>query len=77
MKKHLMQIGNSLALIIDKPVLELLHIGKDTELEISTDGDRLLISPIRAESQRSAFAEALKDEFKRHAPVFKKLAKGH
>jgi antitoxin component of MazEF toxin-antitoxin module len=30
--------GNSLALIIDRPILELLKIDPDTELDISTDG---------------------------------------
>jgi antitoxin component of MazEF toxin-antitoxin module len=47
MTKKLVQIGNSAGLIIDKPILELLGITLDTELELSTDGKRLFIEPAR------------------------------
>ncbi len=45
MKKRLSRYGNSLALIIDKPILELLQIKEDTMLHIKTDGKRLIITP--------------------------------
>lgn len=35
MKKKLARTGNSLALVLDKPLLEQLGIDEDTELEIS------------------------------------------
>lgn len=47
MKKKLIAIGNSLGLIIERPILDLLDIDRDTELEIKTDGDGLIIRPIR------------------------------
>lgn len=47
MIKHLTSIGNSLGLIIDRPILDLLHIDRDTALEISTDGKTLTIRPVR------------------------------
>ncbi len=34
MRKKLVRHGNSLALIIDKPILELLGIGEEDEVEI-------------------------------------------
>jgi len=43
MKKKLTAIGNSYGLIIDKAILELLKITPDTELELSTDGTRLIV----------------------------------
>jgi pSer/pThr/pTyr-binding forkhead associated (FHA) protein/antitoxin component of MazEF toxin-antitoxin module len=46
MIKNLTSIGNSLGLIIDKPILELLKIDKDTQLEVVTDGTGLIIRPI-------------------------------
>ena len=49
MLKKLTRHGNSLALVIDKGVLELLNIDDKTPLEISTDGTLLLISPVRDE----------------------------
>jgi antitoxin component of MazEF toxin-antitoxin module len=49
--KKLTKYGNSVALIIDRPVLELLHIPIDASLEISTpDGKKLLITPLEPES---------------------------
>jgi len=45
MIKTLTPIGNSLGLIIDRPILNLLNIDRDTELEISTDGKTLTIRP--------------------------------
>ena len=48
MIKTLTSIGNSLGLIIDKPILELLKIDKDTQLEVVTDGQGLIIRPLPA-----------------------------
>jgi antitoxin component of MazEF toxin-antitoxin module len=51
--KKLTKIGNSLALIIDRPVLDLLHIPIDAPLEISTpDGKKLEITPVIEHQQR-------------------------
>lgn len=47
MIKKLSAVGNSLALIIEKPILGLLEIDRDTPLEITTDGDGLWIKPLR------------------------------
>ncbi|MDL2298342.1 AbrB/MazE/SpoVT family DNA-binding domain-containing protein [Synergistaceae bacterium OttesenSCG-928-D05] len=46
MIKTLTKHGNSLALVIDKPILELLHIEADTPISISTDGKSLTLSPV-------------------------------
>lgn len=40
-------IGNSLGLIIERPILELLAIEKDTQLDVTTDGEVLIIRPVR------------------------------
>jgi antitoxin component of MazEF toxin-antitoxin module len=47
MNKTLIKHGNSLALVIDKPILEMLQITADTPLELTTNGDAILIRPIR------------------------------
>jgi len=47
--KRLTKYGNSLALVLDRPVLNLLGIDDDTPLEITTpDGKRLQITPVKA-----------------------------
>ncbi|MDH4467309.1 MAG: AbrB/MazE/SpoVT family DNA-binding domain-containing protein [Bacteriovoracaceae bacterium] len=73
MRKKLSTIGNSLGLVIEKPILELLKIDRDTELELSTDGDRLIIEPIRS-SKKGLRASADKI-MKKHNATFKKLTK--
>ncbi len=46
--KKLTKHGNSYALVIDRPILELLGINNDTLLEISTpDGATIMITPVK------------------------------
>ena len=73
MKKKLSAIGNSLGIVIEKPILELLNIERETELEMSTDGQRLIIEPIRQRRQR-VLASA-KKVMAAHDRTFRKLAK--
>ena len=67
MKKTLIKHGNSLALVIDKPILDMLQISADTSLEISTNGDQLLVTPCREISRQKKIEGSLKkinEEFK-------------
>ena len=45
MAKKLTKHGNSLALIIDKPILNVLGINEKTNLEILVMGDTSLLNP--------------------------------
>ena len=74
MVKHLTQHGNSAALVIDKPVLELLHITLKTPLELETDGKNLIISPLRSAKRASRFRSALQAVNRRHGKTLKALA---
>jgi hypothetical protein len=55
--KTLSAVGNSFALLLDRPILELLGISRDTPLEISTDGVRLIITPRPAQVPHVAQAQ--------------------
>jgi len=59
MTKTLIRHGNSLALVIDKPILEMLDISADTPLEVTTNGDSLLVSPIRDKSRQKKLRVSL------------------
>jgi antitoxin component of MazEF toxin-antitoxin module len=74
MIKKMVSHGNSAALIIDKPILDLLKIGMDTPLEIATDGKNLIISPVQDASREAKFRAALKRINKKHGKTLKKLA---
>ncbi len=76
MVKHLQAVGNSSGIIIDKPILELLRITSETELDVTTDGERLIITPLRVETVRkSKVARAQARTMVNHARTFRKLAK--
>lgn len=59
MIKHLTKHLNSLALVIDRPVLDLLEITGDTPLSVTTDGKCLIISPVCDPKSGKAFKAAL------------------
>lgn len=74
MIKKLTRHGNSLALVIDRPILDLLRIGADTPLDISTDGKKLIIAPSDATARRKKFDQAQAWAHKRYGKAFRKLA---
>lgn len=74
MKKRLSAIGNSLGIVIEKPILELLDIDRDTELDMRTDGNRLIIEPVRR-TRRQRIAAAARRVMDAHEETFRKLAK--
>jgi len=76
MTKRIRAIGNSAGIIIDKPILELLKITQETELDLSTDGERLIITPIRTPAGKQArFKKAQSRVLRNHDETFRKLAK--
>jgi antitoxin MazE len=74
MIKKLVSHGNSSALIIDKPILEILKIDMDTLLEVSTDGKNLIISPVRDEKREIRFRTALQKVNEKHGKTLRKLS---
>jgi antitoxin component of MazEF toxin-antitoxin module len=74
MVKTLTKHGNSYALIIDKPILDLLKIDADTQLEVTTDGKSLMVSPVTDPERRKRFEAAVESINKRYAKAFKRLA---
>ena len=74
MVKRLTKTGNSLALVLDRPLLEATNIDAETELEISTDGDVIVISPLRDERRTASFRKGVESINRRYAGVFRRLA---
>jgi antitoxin component of MazEF toxin-antitoxin module len=73
MVKKLTKHGNSLALVIDRPILDLLKIDPDTPLDLSTDGKRLIVTPAPP-SRRRKFDAAQELAHQRYGKAFRKLA---
>lgn len=82
MHKKLIKHGNSLALVIDKPILKMLNIDSDSKLELSIENGALIIrtSPLRtkkemSKKERMALIDRIADEvMDAYHDVFKKLA---
>mgnify|MGYP003818949195 CR=1 FL=1 len=73
--KTMIQHGNSSALIIDKPILELLNIEQNTPLEIITDGKNIIISPISDTERLNKLNSSLNKINTRFSKTLIKLAK--
>jgi antitoxin MazE len=74
MVKKLMKHGNSLAPIIDRPILDLLKIDPDTPLDVSTAGGRLVVTPAKPTERRRRFEKAQRIAHERYGRAFKRLA---
>ena len=75
MVKTLIKHGNSYALVIDKPILELLRATPDTPLELTTNGDTLMVSPVRDAKRERRLRQSLEKMNRRYADDLKRLAK--
>ncbi|MEI6592991.1 MAG: hypothetical protein WCL47_07100 [Holophagaceae bacterium] len=76
MRKTLSRHGNSYALVLERSLMELLHITPETPLEIKTDGTSLTITPqvTRRIQPDELAAHALLAETT-YGPVFEALSK--
>ncbi len=74
MVKRLTKHGNSLALVIDRGVLDLLDIDAETPLSVTTDGQCLIVSPVRDATRRKRFRVALEEGSRKYGKMLKRLA---
>ena len=73
MVKKLIQHGNSSALVIDKPIMEILNITNETIFELSTDGKNLILSPQTEHNQEESIIRSLEKINKKYGKVLKRL----
>lgn len=74
MIKNFVKHGNSWALVIDRPILDLLKIKPEEPVEISTDGKTMTITPVAASAEKSDIRVARKKINARYRKSFEKLA---
>lgn len=74
MQKMLIEHGNSLALVIDKPILDMLQISADTPLELTINGDQILVTPCRDKSKQKKLAASLKTINEKFGDDLRRLA---
>jgi len=74
MVKKLTRTGNSLALVLDKPILDRVGIDANTPLEVSTDGEVIVISPVRETRRTARLRRIVAEAHRQYGGVFKRLA---
>ncbi|MCL4219013.1 MAG: AbrB/MazE/SpoVT family DNA-binding domain-containing protein [Candidatus Hydrogenedentes bacterium] len=74
MRKKLTKHGNSVALIIEKPILDLLGVDAQTAFDITTDGQALVLTPVRDENRAETFRKALEKANQKYAKDLQSLA---
>jgi antitoxin component of MazEF toxin-antitoxin module len=74
MRKKLTRTGNSLALVLDRPLLAQAHIDADTPLDVTTDGHVIVIAPVRSKARAAKLRKIMEDADRRYGRVFKRLA---
>jgi len=72
--KKLIKHGKSYALVIDKPILELLRATPETPLELTTNGETLMVSPVRNANRQRKLRQSLEKMNRRYGEDLKRLA---
>ena len=76
MRKRLTAVGNSWAIIIEKPVLDAMSIQpKEAEFEVKTVDNLIVLEPVKT-SIDDAFKIRVRRVMKKHAKTLRKLATG-
>lgn len=74
MTKLLTKHGNSYALIIERPIMDLLNFSPDTPLEIKTDGEALIVKPAQRSARDQRIDEAPEKVNEQYPKMMKRLA---
>ncbi|HEX7253692.1 MAG TPA: AbrB/MazE/SpoVT family DNA-binding domain-containing protein [Thermoanaerobaculia bacterium] len=74
MKKRLSLSGDSVAIVLDKPLLDAVGVDAGSEVDVSTNGDVIVITPVRDSGRRRELEKILDDLDDEYAGVFRRLA---
>ena len=75
MIKTLTKHGNSAALIIERPILDVLGASVDTAFEVVTDGKALILTPVKDAARHTCFRKSMEKVGEHYAKSFEELAK--
>ncbi len=75
MIKKLTRTGNSVALVLDKQLLEAANVDPDEPVEVSTNGRVIVIAPAKSRRDAEKFERGQALMHEKFAGAFKRLAK--
>jgi antitoxin component of MazEF toxin-antitoxin module len=73
--KSLTRTGNSVALVLDKQLLKAANLDPDDQVEVSTNGHVIVISPVRTKREIERFERGQELMHAKFAGAFRRLAK--
>ena len=71
---RLTQTDASLALVVDESLLEALGLDAQTMLEVSTDGEVIVVRRVGDPTRAAKLVKAVTEAHERYGGVFKRLA---
>jgi antitoxin MazE len=74
MIKNFVKHGNSWALVVDRPILDLLKIDPECPVELTTDGASIRITAAEDTGRKEKLQEVSRKVNARHKKAFQKLA---
>lgn len=74
MIKKLVRHGDDWAVVIDQTLLESLNFNPEEPVELTVDGQSLILSPVTAASHKERVAAARAKVNAQHKAAFKRLA---
>ena len=72
--KKMIKNGNSMALIIERPLLDVLGANANSFVKRTISGNKLILEFVSEEERSKIMSEAISQSINDHAQVFKKLA---
>jgi antitoxin MazE len=75
MIKKLTRTGNSVALVLDKQLLDAANLDPDDPVEVSTNGRVVVIAPVRSKRDTERLARGRELMHAKFAGAFRRLAK--
>ncbi len=73
--KKLVKHGDSYVLVIDKPTRDMLRITPETPLDLKTEGECLIVTPLRKHADEMKFRQAVGKIHQHFGRAMKKLAR--
>lgn len=75
MVKKLTRTGNSVAVVLDKAILDAAGLDEDATVEVSTDGHVIVIAPLKSKKDADRLRLAEDWAHETYAGAFERLAK--
>ena len=75
MKAKIKRVEEGVTLVSDQPLFDQLGLADGAEVELSTNGDVVTVTPVRDEDRERRFRQSAEKVIEKHAGLFDRLSK--